>query len=93
LSKKDLSKRFVPKVKRATKEKRVAGKMAKLKTSSWYEGAAEGCPKSATGEELKLADVRFEGAAQMRYRLFRYATRIAPSQPADMIFTKHSRSR
>jgi hypothetical protein len=40
LSKKDLSKKRVPKLKRAAKEKRAPGRMATLKTSSWCEGAA-----------------------------------------------------
>jgi hypothetical protein len=40
LSKRDESKARVPKLNMSVKKKRIAGSMAKLKKSSWYEGAA-----------------------------------------------------
>jgi hypothetical protein len=40
LSKKDKSKARAPKFNVSVKKKKIAGSMAKLKKSSWYEGAA-----------------------------------------------------
>jgi hypothetical protein len=40
LSKKDESKARAPKFNMSAKKKKIAGSMAKLKKSSWYEGAA-----------------------------------------------------
>jgi hypothetical protein len=40
LSKRDESKARVPKLNMSVRKKKIAGSMAKLKKSSWYEGAA-----------------------------------------------------
>jgi hypothetical protein len=40
LSKKDGSKTHVPKLNISVKKKKAAGRVAKLKASGWYEGAA-----------------------------------------------------